>query len=255
LARGNRRWGRILLILLLLVVIVVFAADRIGVVVAEGELAKQARSHLAAENITTSGEPKVTIGGFPFLTQVAAGEYHDITIKIADPTSKGIRIDSLDVTATDVNAPLHTVIGGDGSIVADRVDGTAHISWDSFQQMVDLSGVRQYGIDPSRLHISGSDGKITLSTPVTLLGRTFDLEASGTVTVSNEILHVKITDIRASNTSLPSLVQGQLQTLESKLAFDVRIPDLPYSLHIDSVSTTDAGVAISASATNVTLGS
>jgi len=254
-ARGNRRWGRILLILGLVVIVLLIAADRIGVVVAENTVAKQARTQLASENITTSANPDVTISGFPFLTQVAAGHYGKINIVVPNPTSKGIRLDSLNVTATDVTAPTSSIISGNGQIEAGKVVGTAQINWASFEEMVDLSGLSQYGIDASSLHISSTgSGAVTVSAPVKIAGQSFTAVATGTVSVVNNLLHIKITKITADS-SLPSLVAAQLQSLESELNFDARIPALPYHLVVDAVNTNATGVAIQASATNVILGS
>jgi LmeA-like phospholipid-binding len=255
-ARGNRRWGRILLILGLVVIVLLIAADRIGVLVAENTVAKQARTQLASENITTSANPDVTISGFPFLTQVAAGHYSKINIVVPNPTSKGIRLDSLNVTATDVTAPTSSVISGNGQIEAGKVVGTAQINWASFEEMVDLSGLSQYGIDPSSLHITSTDGGVvTVSAPVKIAGQSFTAIATGSVSIVNDLLHIKITKITASQSGLPSLIVAQLQSLESQLNFDARIPALPYHLVVDAVNTNATGVAIRASATNVILGS
>ena len=110
--------------------------------------------------------PDRHIDGFPFLTQVLAGHYDQIDIVVPEPPAKGIRLDSLRVVATGVDAPTSTVMSGDGQVVAAKVVGTGEIAWASFEQMVDLSGLQQYGIDPSTLTITGTDdGTITLSAP------------------------------------------------------------------------------------------
>ncbi len=256
MASGNRRWGRILAILGLVVIVLLVALDRIGVLVAEDTVAKQARNQLASQNVTTSGNPSVTIDGFPFLTQVLAGHYDKINIVVPQPTSKGIKLDSLNVTATGVNAPTGTVISGNGKINADHVVGTAQIDWAAFEEMIDLSGVKQYGIDPSTLRITGTDGgSISLAAPVTLLGQSFSAIASGSVALSQDILHVKITKIAASGGTLEPAVAAALQTLVAQLTFDVRVPELPYHLVLQKITTTSGGVEITAAADNVTLAS
>ncbi len=256
MARGNRRWGRILAILALVLIVALVILDRVGVVVAEATVAKQARAQLASENVTTSGNPTVTIDGFPFLTQVVAGHYDKINIDVPQPTSKGVRLESLKVTATGVNAPTGTVISGNGRVQADRVVGTAQIDWPSFEQMIDLSGVKQYGIDPSNLKISGTDGgAITMSAPITLLGQSFTAVASGTVTLTDDILHVKISQIAATGGTLEPVVASALQSMVAQLTFDVRVPELPYHLVLEKISTDAGGVNITASAANVTLAS
>jgi hypothetical protein len=239
----------------LIVIVLLVAADRIGVVIAQKEVAKQTQAQLTSEDISTSGTPTVTIHGVPFLTQVAAGHYGKVTIDIPDPTSKGVRLEKLNVVATGVNAPTSAVISGNGQITADRVAGTAQIDWQSFQQMVDLSGLQKYGVDPTALRISGAGaGKVSVSTPVKILGLSFTALATGTIAVTNNVLHVRITNISTADSTLPSLVTQQLQQLEQQLTFDVRLPALPYHLVLNSVTANADGVAIIASATHVVLG-
>lgn len=257
MANGKRRrlW-RVLLILAVIGIVLLVAADRIGIAVAESTVAGQARTQLAAEGVSTPSDPAVHIHGFPFLTQVLSGRYDAIDIAVLQPTTRGIRMDRLDVTATGVHVPLSTLTSGRGQIEADRVTGTAQVGWASFVQLVDLSGVTQYGIDPSTIQISGTDsGHINLSAPVTVEGATFTALATGTVTVAGSVLHVAITDISAADGPLPPNVSGVLNGIEQQLTFDVRIPPLPYHLVVDSVRTSAAGVTITASAVHIIVGS
>lgn len=256
MARGNRHWGRIFLVLLLIVIVLVIAADRIGVAVAEREVATKTQTQLASEDITMSAKPSVTIDGIPFLTQVASGHYQKIVIVIPDPTSKGVRLDSLHVTATDVNAPTSTVMSGGGEIKADKVVGTAQIDWKSLQQLVDLTPLKQYGVDPSTIRISGTNnGQISLSAPASLLGQSFTVLATGTVALSSNLLHIRVTKVSTADSTLPTTVEAALRQLRAQLTFDVRIPALPYQLKLNSVNSNAQGVQIAASAANVVLGS
>lgn len=256
MARGNRRWGRVLLVLALVVIVLAIAADRIGVVVAEHEIASQTRSQLASEDVTVGGDPTVTISGVPFLTQVLAGHYDKINIVVPAPASKGISLTSLNVTATGVNAPTNTVMSGNGQIEADKVVGTGQIAWSSFTEMVDLSALRQYGIDPTTLHVSGTDdGRITLSVPVSIAGKSFTAIATGVISVTNGLVHVRITDLSTDDDTLPPIVKQQFTAIEQALTFDARIPALPYNLKISSVRATSVGISVTANATHVVLGS
>jgi hypothetical protein len=254
-ARENRRWGRIWLLVVLILIVLVIAADRIGVVVADREIASQAKTQLASENVTVGGDPTVTIHGFPFLTQVAAGHYDKINIVVPNPSSKGISLSSLNVTATGVNADTGAVISGSGQIEADRVVGTGEINWSSFTQLVDLSGAQKYGIDPAKMRVSGTDdGHITLSVPVTLAGVSFTALATGLISVTNDVVHVKMTDVSTDDNALPGIITQQLKAIGQTLSFDARIPALPYNLKLGSVRATSHGISITASATHVVLG-
>jgi hypothetical protein len=148
------------------------------------------------------------------------------------------------------------VLSGHGQIKAAPVVGTAQIDWKSFEQMLDMSGLQRYGIDPSALKISGSsDGKVSLSAPISIAGAKFTALATGTVTVTNDILHVKITNVSTADSALAPVVNQQLQQMQQVLAFDARIPALPYHLALTSVTSNADGVQITAGAANVLLGS
>ena len=74
-------------------------------------------------------------------------------------------------------------------------------------------------------------------------------------TVSQNVLHTKITKITTQNSALSTLINNQLQTLLSNLGFNVNIPALPYNMTIDKVTTDTAGVTITATANHVVLAS
>ncbi len=254
-ARRKRRGGRALAAVLLVVVVLLLVADRAGAAVAERQIANQAQARLASEGITSSGRPNVTIKGFPFLTQVITGHYDRIDISVKNPTSRGIRLDGVDVIATGVEAPVSDLTSGHPTATAERVTGTADISWTAFQQMIDLTGAQQFGLDPDTIQITSSaGGKIELTTPVTLLGQTITAVATGSVKIDRDNLHVTIDSIHASGGgSVPAAIDSQLNQLKTKLNFDVKIPPMPYELMVDSITSTDAGVVIAASANDVKL--
>jgi hypothetical protein len=255
-ARGNRRWGRILLVCGLLLIVLLVVVDRVGLIIAERELGNQARKQLSSEDIATTGNPSVSIAGFPFLTQVLSGHYDKINIVVHDPTSHGVHLDSLNVTATGVNAPTNTVMSGNGQIEAAKVVGTGQISWAAFTEMVDLGGLKQYGVNPSSIQISGTDnGEIDLAIPISVGGQSFTALASGTVSVTHDLVHVKVTKIASSGGTVPVVATAALSAIQAQLTFDARIPALPYRLVLESVRATSNGISIGASATDVVLGS
>jgi hypothetical protein len=256
MAERKRRRGRVLLVLLLVVIVLLVAADRVGVVIAEHQIADQASEQLAAQQITTSEKPSVSIRGVPFLTQVAAGHYQEIDINLEEPTSRGVRLDDLKVVATDVDAPASGIMGGNPHITAAKVTGVAHIGWASFERLVDLSGLGQYGLDPKLLRIDPvGPGKIKVSGPVTILGASFTAVATGTVNVREGAVHVGIDSIQASGDNIAPAINQQLDQLKNQLTFDIKIPPLPYKLSVESIATNAQGVLVNASARDVTLAS
>ena len=100
-----------------------------------------------------------------------------------------------------------------------------------------------------------SNGATQDSAPITIAGKSFTALLSGVISVTNDIVHVKITDVSTADDSLPSLVTQQLKGLAQTLTFNARIPALPYNLQLNSVHATSGGISISATATHVVLGS
>ena len=85
-------WVRALIALVVLFVLLVIA-DRVAEGAAAGKLANriQAAQHL-------SWRPHVSIGGWPFLTQVLSGRYSDVTISSPAPIGQnGIDVNNVDV--------------------------------------------------------------------------------------------------------------------------------------------------------------
>lgn len=248
--RKRRIWLRVLIALLLTLVVLLVLADRLGVVYAEHRIAQATQTKLTAENIQTTGTPSVSISGFPFLTQVLSGHYGQIDINVPQPESLGVRLDSVHVTASNVDAPLGSVMNG-GSIVAQHLKGTAHIDWTNLQTLVDMTALTRLGVDTSALQITstGKD-KIKVAAPMTMASLHYTLTASGTVSVRNGVLHVSLDGI-TTGVPMPSIIADRLP---STLSFDAKIPPLPYGLKINTVTADARGMTLSASATNVTIG-
>lgn len=252
--RRRRRGGRILLIVLLALLVLLIVADRVGEAVAERTLASKARTELASQGVTVSGNPSVSISGFPFLTQVASGRYGKIVIAVDNPTAQGIRLDSLTVTATGVDAPASVIMSHQGQIEADRVTGVGIINWTSFKQMVDLTRIQNMDIDPNSLDISGNDnGELIIKAPLQIAGQTVHATATGRLSVSNNVVHVDISNVTSDATGLAGIA-FQLAALQRNLAFDTRIPPLPFDMGLDSVQASSAGVRVVAHANHVVLG-
>ncbi|HEU0239054.1 MAG TPA: DUF2993 domain-containing protein [Micromonosporaceae bacterium] len=253
--RRGGRGLRITLFVVLGLLVVLVAADRIGLLIAEHTVAGQVRTHLASEGVTFDGDPHVTIHGFPFLTQVLAGHYDRVDISVANPSTLGVRLDSLTISARDVSAPTGALIAGNGHIEAATVAGTGSLDWTAFTQLVDLSGVKQYGIDPKAIRIGSADaGHVSIQAPASLDGQTFTVNATGTISVKQNILHVGVSNVTASDTALPPQFSPTLNAIAKQFTFDVRIPQLPYRLSLDSVRATAQGIAITASARDIVLG-
>ena len=116
---------RALLILVVLLCSLLVIADRVGVAVAEDQVAER-----IAEQGDLPGPPEVDITGFPFLTQAVAGRYDDVRIALTAAELGQPAGTDADVVLHGVQVPLSSVLSGSVSEVpVDRIDGTATLSY------------------------------------------------------------------------------------------------------------------------------
>ena len=100
--RRRTRWPWVLLSIVVVLIALFVAADRIALHLAEDKAADTLQS---SQQLNT--KPDVSVGGFPFLTQLLAGEFDDVTIsasnlEVGDNT---VRIASLVVHLHHVTVP------------------------------------------------------------------------------------------------------------------------------------------------------
>jgi hypothetical protein len=244
--RRRRRWGRRLLVVLLVLLLILggllVVADRVAASIAERTIGDEVAKELVAEEVQSS-QPEVSIGGFPFLTQVLAGEYESISIRLRDVEGSGVRLPVLDVDARGVSAPLDAIRTGQGDIVAQTVEGAATVSYASVVELMDRPGLR----------LSEQDGKLTVTGPVEFGGQ--QVTATGTVelSVSDNRVRVSVDDVSA--VGLPNLpgVQALLNQIARQLSVELELPELPFDLALRDVQARPEGIAVSAFAQNVPL--
>ena len=106
---------RKLAVSLLVLVALLVVADRLALWAAQHDVAKrlQADAHVHSA-------PRVEIHGFPFLTQLIGGDYHDVDIRIDGLDTAGVRVDRLTVHIEGAHVSLGEVISQDRSRI--RVD-------------------------------------------------------------------------------------------------------------------------------------
>jgi LmeA-like phospholipid-binding len=240
----------------LIVLVVVFGglflvADRVGASAAEKTISEQAVKEMNARGITSPDKPHVSVGGFPFLTQVLAGKYHKVTIKVDQPTFKNnVKLDGLTLVATPVRAPLKAITSHQGQVTADVVTGTATMNWDEVRALVDLAGIP--GIDPSQVQLSVVDNQVRLRVPLSFLGQQITITAGGTLTVANGKVKFQVSTLTPEGDNLPNL-NGLVNQYKQRLSVTINVPALPYKLTVNKVQTSSQGVVATASADNVVL--
>jgi hypothetical protein len=222
---------RKLLIAVIILAGLLLAADRIGVVVADHEIADKVQTayHLPAK-------PSVSVKGFPFLTQVVSGNYHDIQVSVGQLTTNNVTVDDLVAQLTGVHAPVRDLTGNHSAdITAAQVTGTATVPFSSVRRRL-----------PAGVQLSQDGPAVKLSGTVRYLGLSLPVSADAALSPSGSGIAVTPTRITVAHGSgaLSSLVSGQFR-------FVIPVTGLPLHLVVKSVSVVSGGVRVSATATNV----
>ena len=215
--RGHR--GLIITgIVAVVVLILLVVADRAAAAYAENRAAGQIKS--AGFPV----KPKVTIAGFPFLTQVAAHDLKDVNISASNVPEGPLTIASVNATAHGV----HLNSGFTGGTV-DQVNGTALITF------AGLSSAAGVGDGVTLTNGGNNQVKATVNLVVASGTALFQVVRTGPHQVNVRLI---------SAGGLPGSVLGSLQD------FSVPIPKLPAGMTVQSVSVTSQGVLVSIAATH-----
>ncbi|MEV5986050.1 DUF2993 domain-containing protein [Streptomyces sp. NPDC052051] len=245
---------RILLITAVILGGLLVIGDRVAVHFAEGVVADQIKTQ---ENLSTT--PDVSINGFPYLTQLAAGELDDVEIGIksyeAAATDEGggagggekIRID-------DLNARMKGVkfSGNFSSVTAAEATGTARVTYDELLKTAKSDATQVApGVTARVVGLSdGGNGKIKVAVEATVLGAKLPRPV---YVVSS--LEVRDGEVKVHADALPRF--GGIQLPESRIRgitdFQQKIEGLPYGIRLDKVEGAEDGVRITVKGSDIKL--
>ena len=171
----------------------------------------------------------MSITGFPFLTQVAAGDYQQIDVSADQVPADGATLHDLDVRLSGVHATVGQLLGGSSSMItADRATGTALVGFATVTQRLPQAGL-QLSPDGKNLKLSGTASYLGISAPVS---------ASAALSVSPSGITVTPEDVTvAGGLSVPG-------SAISRLHFTVPLSGLPLHLHLTSVQVTPDGLRV-----------
>jgi hypothetical protein len=213
-------------------VVVVLVVVVGGAVVVDSVLRGQAEDRIAAEvtaipGVTTT--PDVSIGGFPFLTQLAGGSLDTVRLGAAEATIDGLRMDHLVLELSDVlTQPPYT---------AARAVLTARTTPDAVEDVLAVD-----------LDLAVRDGKLVAVT--TVLGLPLDVvlepRAQGRE-VLVDVTEFVLAGVGVSADELPAELTASLQGL--RFAID----DLPAGMTLTDVSVLDDGLLLRAEGTDLDL--
>jgi hypothetical protein len=241
----------VLLTLLVLLGVVAVIGDRVAANYAGKQLREQVSGELAQNNVSYDSLD-VGIGGFPFLTQVYRGHYDEITIDVANaklpaPNGQTATLPSLHVVANGVDADTGQVLQGTANVNAERVAGTAVVSFSTLETLVDYSAYHltdvKFSDEGGGLHATGRADLGPVEVPIS---------ATADITVVSGKVQIKLRDMKAVNVPAPAVLQDYLGDLAQQ-SLTAQLPQLPFGLVLDQVSANSAGLAISATGQNVEL--
>lgn len=81
-------------------------------------------------------EPQADIGGGVFLLQLVRGRFGEVRIRIPKLVKHGVNINDIDLTLSDVDFPLSSVVEGQGEVNIGGGTGSGTISADALQSVV-----------------------------------------------------------------------------------------------------------------------
>jgi hypothetical protein len=223
---------RKLLIALAVLIVLLVVADRIAVVIAQNQISDKIEASYGLP-----AKPGVNIHGFPFLTQVATGNYSEIDVTAAQVNAGGTVLHDLNAQFTGVHASLSQVLGqGASTVTADRASGSAVVSLSQVDRRL-----------PHGLRIRADGDHLLVSGTVRYQGSRVPVSASVNLGVSGAGIKVTPVHVTVSGSSgLPAAA-----VYASQLGIVIPVTALPLHLHLTSVHVAPGGLRIGAAARHV----
>lgn len=234
-AGGRRRrvprWVKALVALAVLAIVLV-VLDRAAEIVTARRLAEriQTAQHL-------SMRPRVSIGGWPFLTQVASGSYDDVTISSSAPIgANGVAVSDADVYLHGVKvSALDALHGTVANVPVKSGYGTAVLTYRELDRVI----ARYVPSIGSQLTVVGmTAGHARIKGPFGLALDVTAKVAGGKLTVSPS---------QSELSGLPELVRGPIQ---QALSHPYRLPPFPFNVRLTGATLEPGGVHLRATAHN-----
>ena len=223
------RAGRWIIIAVVGLLVLLLAADRIGVAVAE---------RVAGDTLQSSQHldhrPDVDIAGFPFLTQLAAGQYDKITVTAKDVPlgrrARGLVLDRLQVVLHD----LH-VSRSFSHFRAATASATGTIG---LGPLGDALGVQ--------LSYAGN-GRVEVTEDLTFAGHTFHVQVTAKPYLRDGSIAFADTAVAGAG----GLTGVAIETLTNAFAISIPLQSIPFDVHLKSLSVGPDGLMITLTGQNL----
>ncbi len=220
---------RTVVVALVVLLLAAVGADRL----AEKVATDRAETRLAAEGLR---DPRVDVGGFPFLSQLLAGSYDDVRVTAVSVSSSSGRARDLTVTARSVSVP-----GQDRATVGSlRATGLV-----TYAEVLSRAGVRGVRLEPA-----GGD-RVRLSGRVDLLGQSRPIAAVGRVRGTGRTVRVTPDEFELDGEAVSS--SRLLAQLDRQYRLVYRLPDLPQGVEFTDVHPRADGFRVVLTGTDVSV--
>ncbi|MFN2561492.1 MAG: DUF2993 domain-containing protein [Jatrophihabitans sp.] len=216
--RGARRF----VVAVTVFVVLLVAADRIGLYLAERTAGNTIQS-----SQKLSDRPAVQVSGFPFLTQLAAGDFDQVTVTARD-VPVGERVHLLDISRIKVVLHKVTVARDFSRVSAQTANATASVSF------AELG--RTLGMDVAY----AGGGRIKATKKVTVLGDTVQASVTTRPALVDGALSFTATAINGAG-ELGDQVTSALNSV-----FDLAVPlqGIPFKIRVRSLQVDGSGMHI-----------
>jgi hypothetical protein len=233
--RGLRITAVVVVVLLIVLVVV----DRVAARVVASQIAMQAQR---AEHLPS--RPSVSLGGFPFLTQVVAGNYRDVRVDVRGRVEQDVRVDRVHADLTGVRVPLADVVRGDvRRIPVDRLAARVEMTF------VDVNAyLRGQG---SAITVSPDGQAIRVAGSVQVLGNAYPVAGTADIGVQPAAVTFTPRELAASvGTILPPALR---QAATELLTVHVPVSGLPFNMQLTSATVEGDRIAFAADGRGVVL--
>lgn len=254
-SRPRRRRGTWLPFVLILLGAVAVVGDRVAAGLAAEQLHARVVAELARHDVNYR-TLDVYIDGFPFLVQVVRGRYEAVSIDLTEvrlPTGTGGEavLRDLRVTGSGVVVSTADAVQGNATVTVDEVTGTALVSFDSLEYLIDFS---RYGL--SDVQLRESDGALvataTLSAAQAAPKVKVPVAATADIGVENGQFTVTLRDATALNMPVPPVVRTILGRLAER-SITAGLPELPFGLTPTAATVRPEGVMVTVTGRDVLL--
>jgi hypothetical protein len=248
-SRRGRRWWKVVLIGLISLLLLLLVVDRVALWGAERQLVTVAED-AAQRNDTTAEDTSVKLHGFPFLTQVASGNFTGATVTMRNITVRDLAIGratirSLVVNFDTVNVPRDVIFGAEPhDVTAQKVNGTARITPTELARLANSSGYI------TGLNLKNEEGKLRASLPLRYAGVTITAFATISAQIRNNKVWLKPSNVSVSNFSISDTI---VAAVTDYFNHPITVPKLPYGLTLQDIDISNGSVALKAKADDVSL--